>query len=82
MPAPKSSNISEEKMTTYKNLKFRIISVLEARNNKYVLLNAPNEKIKTIMRILPGIKSPTILPLALKGWSSMFLSASCQKKSI
>ncbi|MBL0309171.1 MAG: ATP phosphoribosyltransferase [Bacteroidetes bacterium] len=50
---------------------FRIHSVLAARNNKYILLNAPNEKIKEIISILPGMKSPTILPLAESGWSSL-----------
>ncbi len=46
-------------------------SVKEARENRYILLNAPDEKIKDIIRILPGMKSPTILPLAEKGWSSV-----------
>jgi ATP phosphoribosyltransferase len=52
-------------------LLFRIRSVQQAKNNKYVLLNAPNDKIESISRLLPGIKSPTILPLAKKGWSSL-----------
>ncbi|TDA87037.1 ATP phosphoribosyltransferase, partial [Halomonas marinisediminis] len=52
-------------------LQFRIQSVLKARNNKYVLLNAPNEKVKDIIKILPGMKSPTVLPLAEEGWSSI-----------
>jgi ATP phosphoribosyltransferase len=50
---------------------FRIKSVLEAKNKKYVLLNAPNDKIEAISSILPGMKSPSILPLAETGWSSI-----------
>ena len=50
---------------------FRIRSVRKARNNKYVLLNAPNDKLATICSLLPGMKSPTILPLAESGWSSV-----------
>jgi len=52
-------------------LLFRIASVLRAKNSKYILLNAPNKKIGLISSILPVLKSPTILPLATKGWSSM-----------
>ncbi len=50
---------------------FRIKSVLEARRNKYLLMNAPNEKIDEIIQILPGMKSPTVMPLAASGWSSI-----------
>lgn len=50
---------------------FRIESVLKARDFKYVLLNAPNDKIKEIVDVLPGMKSPTVLPLAESGWSSI-----------
>ncbi|HEV3413363.1 MAG TPA: ATP phosphoribosyltransferase [Puia sp.] len=50
---------------------FRIRAVNKARNNKYVLLNAPNEKLSEIIRLLPGMKSPTVLPLAEVGWSSV-----------
>ena len=50
---------------------FRIKSVLAARDNKYILLNAPNEKLDEICRILPGMKSPTVMPLAEPGWSSV-----------
>jgi ATP phosphoribosyltransferase len=52
-------------------LLFRIRSVQKAKNNKYVLLNAPNDKLDIICRLLPGMKSPTILPLADKDWSSV-----------
>ncbi|MDI9363645.1 MAG: ATP phosphoribosyltransferase [Flavobacterium sp.] len=50
---------------------FRIQSVKKAKNNKYVLLNAPNNNLDKIISILPGMKSPTVLPLAEKGWSSV-----------
>lgn len=52
-------------------LLFRIRSVLKARKSKYILLNVPNDKIEIITKILPVLKSPTILPLAEKGWSSL-----------
>ncbi|MBA7507599.1 ATP phosphoribosyltransferase [subsurface metagenome] len=50
---------------------FRMKAVLTSRNNKYVLLNAPNDKLDAIKKVIPGIKSPTIMPLAEKGWSSV-----------
>jgi ATP phosphoribosyltransferase len=50
---------------------FRIRAVKKARDNKYILLNAPNEKLPEIIRLLPGMKSPTVLPLAEAGWSSV-----------
>lgn len=53
------------------NLLFRIRSVRIARHTKYILLNAPNEKLKDIIALLPGMKSPTVLPLAEPGWSSV-----------
>ena len=52
-------------------LLFRISSVKKAANNKYVLLNAPNEALDKIFSLLPGMKSPTVLPLAQEGWSSV-----------
>ncbi len=52
-------------------LLFRLKSVLEARNHKYLLMNAPNDKLPEIIEILPGMKSPTIMPLAESGWSSV-----------
>lgn len=52
-------------------LLFRIHAVLNAVNNKYILLNAPNENLGKIVEILPGMKSPTIMPLAEEGWSSL-----------
>ncbi len=52
-------------------LLFRVHAVKKAKNNKYILLNAPNEKLNDIIALLPGMKSPTVLPLADKGWSSV-----------
>jgi ATP phosphoribosyltransferase len=52
-------------------LVFRIKSVLEAKNTKYVLLNAPEDRLEDIIQILPGVKSPTVMPLAEKGWLSV-----------
>ena len=52
-------------------IKFRIESVLKGRSSKYVLLNAPNNRLEDIINLLPGMKSPTVLPLAVSGWSSV-----------
>jgi ATP phosphoribosyltransferase len=52
-------------------LLFRIRAVKKATNNKYVLLNAPNHSLQQIISLLPGMKSPTVLPLAQEGWSSV-----------
>ena len=52
-------------------LVFRIKAVKAAAQNKYILLNAPNERLEEIVKLLPGIKSPTVLPLAASGWSSV-----------
>lgn len=65
------NNISAEAKQILDKLVFRINAVLAARNNKYILLNAPNDKLDQIIAQLPGMKSPTILPLAEKGWSSL-----------
>jgi ATP phosphoribosyltransferase len=66
-----SPNLDEQKLTILNKLLFRIKAVLEARNSKYVLMNVPDEAIAEVLKILPGMKSPTILPLAEKGWSSL-----------
>jgi ATP phosphoribosyltransferase len=66
-----NKNLSVEKQNLLDKLLFRIRAVKKAKNNKYVLLNAPNDKLDSIIRILPGMKSPTILPLAESGWSSV-----------
>jgi ATP phosphoribosyltransferase len=67
----KNSGLNEEKLALLDKLLFRIRSVKKARNNKYILLNAPNEKLDAIKALLPGMKSPTIMPLADEGWSSV-----------
>src|SRR5690625_5104504 len=66
-----SPKINVEARQILEKLQFRIQSVLRARNFQYVLLNAPNHKIDEIIKILPGMKSPTVLPLAKKNWSSL-----------
>ncbi|WP_299439430.1 ATP phosphoribosyltransferase [uncultured Aquimarina sp.] len=66
-----SPSISNENKEILEKLQFRIRAVLKARASKYVLLNAPNDKIERIVDILPGMRSPTVLPLAEKGWSSI-----------
>jgi ATP phosphoribosyltransferase len=53
------------------NLLFRIRAVRKSRDNKYILLNAPNDKLDEIVKVIPGMKSPTVMPLAEKGWSSV-----------
>ena len=52
-------------------LLFRIEAVKKAKNNKYILLNCPNDAIEKITSIIPGMKSPTIMPLSREGWSSL-----------
>ena len=64
-------NLSQEKQTILNSLLFRIRAVKNAKENKYILLNAPESAVKRICEILPGMKSPTILPLAEKGWCSL-----------
>lgn len=63
--------LDEEKQAILDKLLFRIKAVKSASENKYILLNAPNSSLKNICKALPGIKSPTILPLAEEGWSSL-----------
>jgi ATP phosphoribosyltransferase len=63
--------VSEVTAATIDKLRFRIQSVLRAKQSKYILLNAPNDKIEAISSILPVLKSPTVLPLAQEGWSSL-----------
>jgi ATP phosphoribosyltransferase len=68
--------VSTKKLTTGKksilsDLLFRVQSVQRSKNYKYILLNAPNEKLDAIIEVIPGMKSPTITPLAREGWSSL-----------
>ena len=66
-----NNNLTNDKKDILKKLLFRINAVKEASESKYILLNAPNENLEKIINILPGMKSPTILPLAESGWSSI-----------
>ena len=66
-----NKELTPEKQATLDEFLFRIQSVLVADDKKYVLMNAPTEKVKEICSILPGIKSPTVLPLATDGWTSV-----------
>lgn len=67
----KRQGLDDSRSELLNELLFRIRSVLEARQNRYVLLNAPNEKLTEITNILPGVKSPSVMPLAMEGWSSL-----------
>lgn len=64
-------NLPDENLKLLEKLLFRIKAVRAAKNNKYILLNAPNDQLKHVIALLPGIKSPTIMPLATEGWSSI-----------
>ena len=66
-----NKKLGKEQQTILDKLLFRMNAVRKAKNTKYILLNAPNNKLEAICKILPGMKSPTILPLADKGWSSV-----------
>jgi ATP phosphoribosyltransferase len=66
-----SPKLNQERKAILDTIQFRIQSVLKGRNSKYVLLNAPNDKLQDIIDVLPGMKSPTVLPLAEEGWSSV-----------
>ncbi len=66
-----SPKIASESKELLDRIQFRIKSVLKGRASKYVLLNAPNDKLQDIINVLPGMKSPTVLPLAEEGWSSV-----------
>jgi len=67
----RNKTLDKEKLRLLEKLLFRIRSVRKAKNNKYILLNAPNNKLNEIIGLLPGMKSPTVLPLAESGWSSV-----------
>lgn len=66
-----NKNLSQEKLDILNELIFRIEAVQAAQGKKYILLNAPNEKLSEIINLLPGMKSPTVVPLAETGWSSI-----------
>jgi ATP phosphoribosyltransferase len=67
----KNQQLSEAQEQLLARLIFRMQAVKKAKNNKYILLNAPNENLQQIISLLPGMKSPTVLPLAEPGWSSV-----------
>lgn len=66
-----SPSIKPTQKTILNKIRFRIQSVLKGQSSKYVLLNAPNNSLEAIIALLPGMKSPTVLPLAKSGWSSV-----------
>ena len=66
-----NKKLSKAKHDTLNKLLFRIKAVQTAQNYKYILLNAPNNKLQDIIKMIPGMKSPTIVPLAMEGWSSI-----------
>lgn len=66
-----NKNLTQEKQELLEQLLFRIRSHMNGQGKKYVLLNAPNDKIEQIVNLLPGMRSPSILPLADEGWSSV-----------
>lgn len=67
----KNQQLTEAQEQLLARLIFRMQAVKKAKNNKYILLNAPNENLQQIISLLPGMKSPTVLPLAEPGWSSV-----------
>jgi ATP phosphoribosyltransferase len=66
-----NKNLSAENKAILEKLLLRINAVKTAKNNKYIILNAPNHQLQNIEDILPGMKSPTVTPLATEGWSSV-----------
>jgi ATP phosphoribosyltransferase len=67
----RNQSLDETSLKLLEKLLFRIRSVKKAKHNKYILLNAPNDRLSEIIGLLPGMKSPTVLPLAQAGWSSV-----------
>ncbi|HOK61456.1 MAG: ATP phosphoribosyltransferase [Tenuifilum sp.] len=66
-----NKSLDEQKSELLKKLEFRIEAVRKAQRNKYILLNAPKDKLNQIISLIPGMKSPTVLPLAIEGWCSL-----------
>ena len=66
-----NKNLSEENKLILEKLLLRINAVKMAKNNKYIMLNAPNDQLQNIFSLLPGMKSPTVVPLVEEGWSSV-----------
>ena len=67
----KNKNLDNDKQSILNDLLFRINAVKTAKDNRYILLNAPNHKLDEIIQLIPGMNSPTIVPLAQAGWSSV-----------
>lgn len=67
----KTFQLNNDKQKILEKFLFRIQSVLRAKNSKYILMNVPNEQISEVSNVLPVLKSPTVIPLAEKGWSSI-----------
>ena len=67
----RNNGLAQPQLELLDKLLFRIRAVKKAKRNKYVLLNAPNDRVEQIISLLPGMKSPTVLPLAESGWSSV-----------
>jgi len=67
----RNKQLNERQLKWVDKLLFRIRSVKKAKRNKYILLNAPNDQLSKIFELLPGMRSPTVLPLAEEGWSSV-----------
>ncbi|MFZ4928510.1 ATP phosphoribosyltransferase [Chryseobacterium sp. Mn2064] len=67
----KTPQLSTEKTIILERFLFRIKAVLKAKNSKYILMNVPNDKIQKVAEVLPVLKSPTVIPLAEEGWSSI-----------
>ncbi len=63
--------MSSRKQQILERFLFRVRAVRKSRDNKYILLNAPNDRLDEIVKVIPGMKSPTVMPLAEKGWSSV-----------
>jgi ATP phosphoribosyltransferase len=63
--------LNVEKQDILDQLNFRFDALLRAKSHKYILMNAPNQNIPQIIQLLPGMRSPTVLPLAESGWSSI-----------
>ena len=66
-----NKNLDEEKLGELAKLKFRFSSILDSRGMKYVLMNIPQDRIPAAVALLPGMKSPTLMPLSEEGWYSM-----------
>ena len=66
-----NKHLSDKKKEILKELLFRIEAVKAAEDKKYILMNVPTEKLSEIIEVLPGMKSPTVMPLAQEGWSSV-----------